>query len=167
MIGVFFGVVLIVLLAIPILGSCWHLFYGDAISYADWRVPVPKGFYVRNSTNGPTMWKQTFGVPFFDVPYAHISLFRRPQPFAFDTDYFLFKQGLMQAAAEEGYELKAERTTQVNDSVGYCLEFTKAQRTLLRCAVQNSPIVFFYEGDARYIREALSTFEGMSPHNSQ
>src|SRR5467141_4334772 len=169
--AVFLGVILLVLLVIPLLGPCWHLLYGDAISYADWKVPVPSGFYVRKSQEGLTMWKESFGIPFFNAPYGHISLFHRPpqQPFSFDRDYVRFKQELTQDAAEKGYELKEERTAQVGKTSGYCLEFTRSPqpRELLRCAVENSVVVFFYEGDQRYIPAALSALQGMSLENTR
>jgi hypothetical protein len=169
LLAVFLGVILIILLVIPLLGPCWHLLYGDAISYGGWKVPVPKGFYVWKSQEGPTMWKESFGIPFFNAPYGHISLFHRPQPpFSFDRDYAGFKQRLTQDAIEKGYELKAERTAQVGKNSGYCLEFTRSPepRSLLRCAVENSGVVLFYEGDSRYIPDALSALQGMSENTA-
>src|SRR5258708_28714928 len=161
---VLLGVILLGLPGIPVLGLCWHLLYGDSILYGGWKVSVPKGFYVRKFQEGPTMWKESFGIPFFNAPYGHISLFHRPQPpFSFDRDYAGFKQGLTQDAIEKGYELKAERTAQVGKNSGYCLEFTRSPepRSLLRCAVENSGVVLFYEGDSRYIPDALSALQGM------
>jgi|ERR1700687_1731212 len=163
LLAVFFGVILMVLLVIPVLGPCWHLLYGDAISYGGWKVPVPKGFYVRKSPEGPTMWKESFGIPFFNAPYGHISLFRPQQPFSFDRDYARFKKGVTQDAVEKGYELKKEWTAQVGKNSGYCLELSRSPepRSLLRCAVENG-VVLFYEGDPRYIPEVLSALQGMS-----
>jgi hypothetical protein len=168
LLAVFVGVILIVLLVIPLIGPCWHLLYGDAISYAGWKVPVPRGFYVRKSQEGPTMWKESFGIPFFNAPYGHISLFRRPSPFSFDSDYARFKQGLIQDAIEKGYELKGERTAQVGKNSGYCLEFTRSPKSLslLRCAVENSGVALFYEGDTQYIPDALSALRGMSENTA-
>lgn len=163
LLGVLLGALLVILLSIPLLGPCWHILYGDSIFYADWKIPVPKGFYVRRSEEGPTMWKESFGIPFFKAPYGHISLFRRQQPFSFERDYLQFRNGLTQDAAERKYEFKAERTVQVGKNPGYCLEFGQSsQRTLLRCTVENSSVVFFYEGDPQYVPEAFSSFRGMS-----
>jgi hypothetical protein len=67
----------IVLLVIPLLGPGGHLLHGDFISYGGWRVPVPKGFYVGKSKMGPAMWKHTLGIPLFNAPYGHISLYSR------------------------------------------------------------------------------------------
>ncbi|SRR5712692_253626 len=108
LLGVFIGGFLIVLLMVPLLGPCWHLMFGDAISYAGWRVPVPKGFYVRKSQKGPTMWKQSLGIPLFDVSYGHISLYSvgpAQQPFTYDRDYSRFEKGVTQEAIQSGYQL--------------------------------------------------------------
>ena len=96
LIAVFIGVLLVTLLIVPLLGPGWRLLHGDFISYEGWKIPVPKGFYVRNSQKGPSMWKQTFGIPFFDTSYGHISLFNlspAQQPFAYDSDYSRFEKG--------------------------------------------------------------------------
>jgi hypothetical protein len=164
LLAVFFGVVLMFLLVIPLLGPWWHLLHGDAISFGGWRVPVPKGFYVRQSPEGPTMWKEGFGAPFFNASYGHISLFHRPLPFLYERDYARFKQAVIQDGVEKGYELKAERTAQVGKNSGYCLEFTRSPKSgsLLRCAVENSGFAIFYEGDPRYIPEVLFALQGMS-----
>ncbi len=134
---------------VPLLGPCWHLMFGDAISYAGWRVPVPKGFYVRKSQKGPTMWKQSLGIPLFDVSYGHISLYSvgpAQQPFTCDRDYSRFEKGVTQEATQSGYQLLAKRTASVGKSSGYCLEFARAgvePRSLVRCAIENSVVVLF------------------------
>jgi hypothetical protein len=78
LLAIFIGALLTILIAVPLLGPCWHLLHGDAISFGGWRVPVPKGFYARKSETATVMWKQSLGIPFFNVPYGHISLFRPP-----------------------------------------------------------------------------------------
>jgi len=164
--AVLIGAFLIFLLIVPLLGPCWHLLYGDAISYEGWRVPVPRGFYVRNSQNGPTMWKQTFGTPFFSTSYGHISLYNHPnqQPFAYDRDYSRFERGVTEVAAQSGYRFESEHTVPVGRNSAYCLEFTRSvgEPSLLRCAVENSVVVLFYEGDPRYIPNVFTTLQGMS-----
>jgi hypothetical protein len=167
LLGVVIGALLIVLVVVPLLGPCWHLLYGDAISFQGWTLPVPKGFYVRKSRNGPVMWKQTFGVPFFNASYGHISFFLRPpkQPFSFERDYIQFKNGLAQDANEKGYKLTSERTVSVGKEPAYCLEFRRSSPepgSLLRCAVESSAIVIFYEGDPRYVRDVFATLQRMS-----
>jgi len=167
LLGVFIGFLLIALLIVPLLGPGWHLLHGDFISYEGWRIPVPKRFYVRMSQMGPTMWKHTLGTPLFNVPYGHISLYRRPdqQPFAYDRDYSRFENGVIQEAGQSGYRLESKRTISVGENSGYCLEFTRLlgePRSLVRCVVENSVVVLFYEGDIQYISEVFSTLQGMS-----
>lgn len=168
LLGIFVGVLLIFLLLVPLLGPGWHVLYGDFISYDGWRIPVPKGFYVRQSPKGPTMWKYTIGVPFLDVPYGHISLYSlgsTQRPFSYDRDYTGFEKGVIQEADVSGYQLKTKRTVSVGQTSGYCLEFTRRlgkPQSLLRCVTENSRLVFFYEGNSEYVPDALATLQGMS-----
>jgi hypothetical protein len=159
------------LLIFTVLGPCWHLMFGDAISYEGWKVPVPKGFYVQKSEKAPTMWKHTLGSPLFNVPYGHISLFSlgpAQPPFAYERDYSRFEKGVTQDASQSGYQLKAKRSTMVGKNPAYCLEFARPAvepRSLVRCAVENSVVVLFYEGDPKYVPDALTTLQGMSPES--
>jgi hypothetical protein len=160
LLAVFVGTILIVLAAVPLLGPCWHLLHGDLVSFEGLRVPVPKGFYVRKSEAGPVMWKQSFGIPFFNAPYGHISLFRRPEQFSFDKDYSRFTNELGQDAIEKGYKLTSERTISAGKEPAYCLEFRRsspAPGSLVRCAVESSTLAVFYEGDSRYVPDVFAT----------
>ena len=58
---VFIGLSLIGLLIIPLFGWGWHLLHADFIFLDGWKVPVPKGFYVRLLAGGP----EGFGCPTF------------------------------------------------------------------------------------------------------
>ena len=166
--GVGVGAYLFVLLVIPILGLGWHFLHGDFISYGGWRIPVPRGFYVGKSQMGPTMWKHTLGTPLFNVPYGHISLYSpspAQKPFVYDRDYSRFEKGVIQEASRSGYQLKTRHTVLVGKDSAYCLEFIRPSgepRSLLRCAVENSVVILFYEGDPRYIPDVFATLQGMS-----
>src|SRR5260221_2486760 len=165
LIGVFIGAFVIFLLVVPLLGPFWHLVYGNAISYGGWRVPVPGGFYVRNSQEGPTMWKQNLGIPLFRASYGHVSLFRHTQPFVFDRDYSRFEEGVVRDSNQHGYQLRTKRTIPVDKGSAYCLEFTRSSSepgSLVRCAVEGSPLVAFYEGDPRYVPAVFVVLQGMS-----
>jgi len=171
LVGVGVGAYLIVLLVIPLLGLGWHLLHGDFISYGGWRIPVPKGFYVGKSQMGPAMWKHTLGTPLFNVPYGHISLYSlRPAqpPFTYDRDRF--EKGVIQEATGSGYKFESKRTISVGKNSGYCLEFTRSvgePPSLLRCAVENSAVVLFYEGDSRFVPDVFATLQGMSPESAK
>jgi hypothetical protein len=176
LLGVFIGVVLIFLLLVPLLGPGWHLLRGDFISFGGWSIPVPKGFYAKESPDGLILWKYTFGIPFFDAPYGHISVYGLSsltparQLFEYDRDYPRFESGVTQEAARSGYRLEWKRATPVGRSSGYCLEFTRSAglkhavpgRSLLRCAIEGSTAVLFYEGDPRYIPDVFTMLQGMS-----
>lgn len=165
---VFIGALLILLLVIPLLGPIWHLLHGNFVSYGVWRIPVPSSFYVRKSEKGPTMWKHTFGAPFFATSYGHISLFSLSPdqlPFAHDRDYFRFEKRVTQEAGQYGYQLESQRTISVGKDSAYCLAFMRPAnepRSLVRCVVENSVMVLFYEGDPRYIPDVFSALHGMS-----
>src|SRR5579883_2350303 len=169
LLAIFIGALLTILIAVPLLGPCWHLLHGDAISFEGWRVPVPKGFYARKSETATVMWKQSLGIPFFNVPYGHISLFRPPQQvFSFDRNYGRFKSELIQDASEKGYRLRSERTVSVGDKPAYCLEFKRPSpdaRSLVRCVVEGSPLAIFYEGDSKYVPDVFATLQGISREN--
>jgi hypothetical protein len=166
-ISVALGTWLITLLAIPLFGSAWHILHGDFISYQGWKIPVPKGFYVRNSHTEPTMWKHSIGSPFFSAPYGHISLFNRPnqQPFVYQRDYSNFEKNLTDDARRSGYKIDGMRTTSVGNQPAYCLQFTRSSdesQLLLRCVIENSPVALFYEGSPRYAPDAFAALRGMS-----
>jgi RHS repeat-associated protein len=116
---------------------------------------------------GPAMWKHNLGIPLFNVPYGHISLYMQPdqQPFAYDRDYSRFEKGVTQEASQSGFRLELKRTISVGKNSGYCLEFTRLSsepRSLVRCVVENSVVVLFYEGDPRYISDVFAALQGMS-----
>jgi hypothetical protein len=116
------------------------------------------------------MWKQSFGIPFFKVPYGHISFFHRypHELFSFDRDYTRFKDRLTQDASENKYQLTSERTISVSDRDAYCLEYSRSSpdsASLVRCAVEGSAIAIFYEGDPRYVPELYATLQGISSKN--
>jgi hypothetical protein len=167
---IFIGAVLGVLVVVPLLGPGWHLLHGDAISFEGWRVPVPKGFYVRKSGTAAAMWKLSFGIPFLSVPYGHVSLFRRPaqEAFSFDKDYARFKSELTQDASERMHRLKSERTVSAGNRHAYCLEFTRPAPnagSLVRCAVEDSTLALFYEGDPRYVSDVFAILQVIHPEN--
>ena len=121
---------------------------------------------------GLTMWKQALGVPLFDVPYGHISLYSLgpdQQSFAHDGDYSQFDIGITQVANQAGYQLKSKGTVAVGQGSGYCMEFTppaSESRELLRCAIENDRMVIFYEGDAKYTQDVLMMLKRMSHENN-
>ncbi len=167
LLGVFIGVLLIFLLLVPQFGPGWHVLHGDFIFLDGWKIPVPKGFYVTKDQKDRAMWRPTLGIPLFNVPYGHISLYHlrpTPQPFVFDRDYGRFRKATIQEANHSGYHLNSEHTVSVERVSGYCLEFMRPvgrSRSLIRCAVENSPFFVFYEGDPRYVPDVFITVQGM------
>jgi hypothetical protein len=54
----------------------------------------------------------------------------------------------------------------MGDTASFCLEFAGANpeaRYLVRCAVGNTPLIFYYEGERQYVADFYSMLEGMSP----
>jgi hypothetical protein len=179
LLGVLIGVLLIFLLLVPLLGPGWHLLHGNFFSYGGWRIPVPKGFFVQQSSEGPILWKYTFGIPFLDVPYGHISVYGPSslsparRPFEYDRDYSRFESAVTEEAHQSGYRFESKRTIPVGENSGYCLEFTRSAglqhsilgRSRLRCDVEGSAVVLYYEGDPAYVSDVFAMLRGMSLEN--
>ena len=167
------------LLTVPLYGWCWHLLHGNFISYENWEVPVPKGYFVRNLEDGPTqkpqygptMWKLTLGAPILKVPSAHFSFYNRSplQPFSFERDYSRFKAGLIRSDTDYGFQLKSEGMATVGNNVGHCLEFVRAKdasELLVHCAIENNVVLVFYDGDARYTQDFFTMLREMTLQKS-
>jgi hypothetical protein len=174
--GLFIGAILIPLLVVPLLGPGWHLLHGDFISYGGWKIPVPKAFSEKNSQAGLDMWKLTLGIPIFDAPYGHISIYGTGslsptrQPFNYERDYSRLEAVVTQEAHQSGYRFESKRTTSVGKTAGYCLEYTRSVsnkhevrgRSLLRCVIEDSVVAVYYEGDPRYVPDVFAMLQGMS-----
>src|SRR5712692_8769137 len=156
-------------LVVPLLGFGWQVLHGNSISYAGWRIPLPKGYYMTQERKGPAIWRLSLGAPAFDVPYGHFSFYSlgSPKPlFSAARDYRLFEETMVKEAVESGHHLESRQTLSIGDKSAYCLEFireTKQPRSLARCAVENSNFYVFYEGDPRYLPGLRSLLQGMSP----
>ena len=138
------------------------------ISYGGWRIPVPKQFYPQVSANGVSLWRLTFGVPFFDAPYGHIGLYAlvaNQKPFACERDYSRFETSVTQEAAQSGYGLASKPTISPGKDARYCLEFAHSggkPRSLLRCAIEDNNTILFNEGDSSYLADVIAMLRGMS-----
>jgi len=161
------GTYMIGTLFVPLLGPGWHLLHGDYISHETWRIPVPRKFFVRYEMGHPTMWKLGIGTPLVRGSYAHITLFTTPgkQPFLTRTDLDQFEARVTRVEREDGNSLRSAHSVVMGDTSSYCLEFAGANpeaRYLVRCAVGNTPLVFYYEGERQYVADFYSMIEGMS-----
>jgi hypothetical protein len=150
----------------------WHLLRGSSISYAGWRIPVPKHYFAEQHRGMPSIWILSVGAPAFHLPSGTLT-FRtwqgHPHPFSKEKDYLGFEEGLAQAAAESGHQFKSRQTISVGNRSVYCWEFareTEQPLLLLRCAFENSNIYAFYEGDPRYLPDIFGIIQGMHPEKS-
>jgi len=163
--GAFILCGIIALLIVPLFGPCWHLLHGDTTSYAGWKIPVPKGFYVRKSPNGATMWRLSLGVPLLPVPYGHVSIFEHQgESFLFSPHYRGFSDSVSQDAATGGYAIQ-ERAVSTAGSTAYCLELDRRAgqpTSMARCAIEGTGIAVFYEGDKKYLSDFFSVLRNMS-----
>jgi hypothetical protein len=158
-------VIVAVLTMVALLGPAWHMLRGTTIFFAEWVLPVPEGFFVTNSSRGPNMWRVTLGTPFFSRPYGHVSLYRRPEVFSFDRDYGGFKDGITQASQAQGYGVVSEHVVVADGTSVYCRELQRrapAPRSLMRCSVEGSNLVIFYEGDPSYLAGFATILQGMA-----
>jgi hypothetical protein len=99
------------------------------------------------------MWKLTMGIPFFNVPYGHISLYvlANQQPFRYGRDYSRFEKSFSKVAIESGYQRDGEETVPAGKASAYYLRFTRSSdgQLSLRCFIENSVVVLFYEGSSK------------------
>lgn len=165
---IFVAAILVCLLVVPFLGYGWHLLHGNFILFAGWRIPVPNGYYVIEERKGPAMFRLSLGAPIFEVPFAHLSFYNFPSRGVFlaENDYPLFEKTMVEEAIKSGYELQSRQTVSVGDKSAYCMDFTrstKQPRSIARCAVENSKIFVFYEGDPRYLPDLRTTLQGIYP----
>jgi hypothetical protein len=166
LVAIFIGVYAFLLLFVPLLGFGWHLLHGNYISHNGWRIPIPEGYYVTNEPHGPAIWKLTLGAPRFEVPFAHVSFYtRQTHPFKASVDYAPFEESMTRNAADSGHHFKERRVIPVGNGSAYCVEFSrekKQPRSLVRCAVEDSNMYIFFEGDSRYLPDLTNTLREMS-----
>jgi hypothetical protein len=170
--GLFVGLLayLVLLFLIPFLGYGWHLLHGSYISYAGWKIPVPRIYFATKEIEGPALWRLSLGMPTFEAPYAHVNFFSSPHQFKTATDYAKFEGSLTKQAKECGYQFKGKSIVPTANTSAYCIEFSrqsKEPRSLVRCAVENMGIYAFYEGDSRYVPDLLNILRQMSLETSQ
>jgi len=168
--AIFFGTILVCLLAAPFLGIGWHLFHGNLISFGGWRIPVPNGYYVTQTRNGPAMFRLSIGAPVFEVPFGHLafSTFQFRSPFEAGTDYPLFEKTMVEDAVKSGYRFESRQIIPIGDKSAYCVEFsrsTRQPRSSARCAIENTKMFVFFEGDPRYLPDLRSTLQGIHAEN--
>jgi len=153
--------------SIPFWGELWHAVHRNAISYGGLTIVVPSSFYLRESESGPAMWRLSLGYPMFHTAYGLISMYggQNKHAFVYATDYRTFAFGVTTAAYEDGFVFSGSQRVPMAGTVADCLEFrtpNDGTEALIRCAVENSPVVFFYRGHPRYIPVFLSTLRSVS-----
>jgi hypothetical protein len=153
--------------SIPFWGELWHAFHKSTITYGGLSIVVPSSFYLRESESGPAMWRFSLGYPILHTAYGLISVYggENKHAFVYATDYGSFAYGVTTAANEEGFVLSGSRRVPMAGTVADCLEFripNNGTQSLVRCAVENSPVFFFYRGHPKYIPVFLSTLRSVS-----
>jgi len=160
------------LLVVPLLGYGWHVLHGTYISYAGWKITVPRDYYVIQQRRGPAIWKLSFGAPLFDVPFSHVSFYSLPPgtaAFMGTGDPARYDKAVTQTAKERGYQLKSKHFVTIGNKAAACLEFArngKQPRSLVRCAAEDANIYPFFEGDSRYIPDLFDALKRMSQEPS-
>jgi hypothetical protein len=160
------------LLIVPLLGYGWHVLHGNYVSYAGWKIAVPRDYYVIQQRRGPAIWKLSFGAPLFDVPFSHVSFYSLPPgtaAFMGTRDSARYEKAVTQTATESGYQLKSKHTVTIGNKAAACLEFArsgKQPRSLVRCAAEDANIYPFFEGDSRYIPDLFDALKRMSQEPS-
>ena len=155
----------ILLLFVPLLGFGWHLLHGNSISHHGWRITVPKSYYVTNAPHGPAIWKLTLGIPHFEVPFAQVAFYSSgTHLFKSATDCAPFEESISRNATESGYHFRQRSVLPIGSRSAYCVELDrekKQPRSVVRCAVEESNMYIFFEGDARYIPDLITMLKEM------
>jgi hypothetical protein len=153
------------LCSVPFLGYYWHLRHGDSISFAGWKIEVPKRYEVVVHAKGPALWRYSLGVPLVDAAFGHISFYEGPRPFHLSSDYSAFEKAMYNNARESGHELKGSMVIPVGNTSAYCVEFGrkgKQPQSLVRCMFDGEGIGAFYEGSPTYIPDFFTMLRQMS-----
>ncbi len=158
------GVYVLGLLGVLLLGPAWHLIHGDFITFQEWRIPVPSGFFVTGKPEQPMMSRYTLGAGLVNVPLGSIGIRTNPsgKPFKFEGNIEDSSSRMIAAGTIGGFVFHSKRTlsTRLNDA--YCFEFY-SQHTpsefSVRCAIEGTPVLFVYSGDERFIPDFYSVLE--------
>jgi hypothetical protein len=156
------------LLIVPYLGYGWHLLHGNFILFAGWRIPVPSGYYVTREAKGPGIWRLSLGAPYVEGPFGHFSFHQSERIFLAGNDYAFFEKAMNEDAVASGYQLESRETVPAGGNSAYCVVFARAAiqpRSIARCAIGNTRIYVFYEGDGRYLPDLRGVLQGMTSEN--
>ncbi len=143
----------------------WHARHGDSITFAQWRVPIPKGYFEAGASS---FFKHSFGSPLWKAaPWGHISLFQHsqhnsqpPAPVSYDR----IEAATIRVAAEEGYQLQTRRRVQSTSDNSYCFEFSRKSTTSLvaiRCMTDSAELAVYFEGDRRFSNDVYEVVRGL------
>ena len=164
------GIPLVMILLVPLIGPMWHLFYGDFVTYHQWKIRVPSDFYVRQYPDGPFLWKYTIGFPFWRSRYAMIGVTDLPHPFEYEEDYQNFTTGADLAAQDQGYKFLSTQKVSIGKSMGFCHEYGLSRdptKSFAQCAIEHTDLLLGYRGHTKYIPILLSTLQSISDQDTQ
>jgi hypothetical protein len=165
------SVLVLILVLFANLGFVWHLIYGDAAAFNGRNILIPEKFYIDSSSENPdslTMWKTDLGIPIWDAPYGQITVFKWPHPFIFDEHHIGFRSGVSLDAQDRGFDISEVGDPPAATGEPYCLEGTDKESSasiLVRCAIQNDDIVFFYSGHPKYLPSFYEALQGTTAWN--
>jgi hypothetical protein len=138
----------------------WHVRHGDSTTFAQWRVPIPKGYFEAGASS---FFKHSFGSPIWKAaPWGHISLFHHSQPAP--GSYDRIEAATIRVAAEDGYQLQARRSVQSTSDNSYCFEFSRKSNTSLvaiRCMTDSAELAVYFEGDRRFSNDVYGVVRGL------
>jgi hypothetical protein len=140
----------------------WHIRHGDSIMFAQWRVPIPKGYFEAGANS---FFKLSFGSPFWKAaPWGHISLSLNPSQPPAPVSYDRIEAATIRVAAEEGYQLQARRRIQSASDNCYCFEFSRQSDTSLvdiRCMTDSAELAVIFDGHRRFSNDVYSVVSGL------
>jgi hypothetical protein len=164
-VGLAVTMLVVFLLYVSLRGNLWHWIHGDFVTYRQWTIRIPEGFYVRQGNKGPFLWKLTFGYPIWRGPYAMVGFSELPHVFDSAVDYNKFADGSDLTAATEGYKPIGATDVQAGKNQAHCLEYTlpnDQSRHFMQCAVEHTTLLIGYRGHPMYIPTVLSVLASLS-----
>jgi hypothetical protein len=158
--------ILLGMFSVTHLGLLWHLWHGNVVTFARWRVPVPKNYY----RFGNTFFAHSFGSPLIETrPYStiHIAVLSAGPELSASgkpPSYERLKGGVVTVANEDGYKLEEERTVQSVAGATYCFQFAakpSARDALVRCITGSGDLLVSFKGSRQYIPDIYQVVEGL------
>jgi hypothetical protein len=154
-------------------GTLWHIFHGNATTYAGWIVPVPRGFFSFHSRGCLLIERMEPRLAGFGRRADMVVMCSVPSDkyFVLSRDFPTFERIESGSAAQNGLTERLTKTIQKGPSGRTCIEFDRpaGSETMMQhpelqisCFIEGEPTTLSYSGTARYSSDVYSIVANMS-----